>query len=358
MNLKINWICELPTHYNDFIFNRLSEEKKVDLTVFYIYKNLDSHPWKKSERIYNHFFFRTFLKIDFNLVLKSFIKKDDLFILGGWRNPTIVLIILIRFLLNGKYVIWTDTPRLNKNNYIRKLWISLVLKNSFSVWGTGEPAVRNLIHLGSYPFKTFNLPYILNNSFYRNFEKKENFNDFIFLSSGRLINKHKGFDLAIKALGLLHNKYPQINFKYFLAGVGADYQNLLELTKEVGISQNVVFLGWLDLDELIKFYHSGDYFLHPARFEPFGVSVIEAMAAGLIVLSSKSTVATLDRINDGVNGYMHNSNNVDDLFFKLEEIIQLSQIKKEEIINNSINTSEMWDLSIGIKLIYQYLCVE
>jgi glycosyltransferase involved in cell wall biosynthesis len=63
-------------------------------------------------------------------------------------------------------------------------------------------------------------------------------------------------------------------------------------------------------------------FSPPARTEPYGVSVLEAMACGAIVVASDQTAAALDRIDNGVNGFLHASNDVNGLSSRIIQAME------------------------------------
>ncbi|WP_119069848.1 glycosyltransferase family 4 protein [Aggregatilinea lenta] len=65
------------------------------------------------------------------------------------------------------------------------------------------------------------------------------------------------------------------------------------------------FMGYLRDDELWSAYASADVFLFPSAMETFGLVLIEAMAAGLPVVTSRVGGAD-DMVRPGVNGYLFN----------------------------------------------------
>jgi glycosyltransferase involved in cell wall biosynthesis len=65
------------------------------------------------------------------------------------------------------------------------------------------------------------------------------------------------------------------------------------------------FMGYLRGDELWSAYASADVFLFPSAMETFGLVLIEAMAAGLPVVTSRVGGAD-DMVRPGVNGYLFN----------------------------------------------------
>jgi glycosyltransferase involved in cell wall biosynthesis len=138
---------------------------------------------------------------------------------------------------------------------------------------------------------------------------------------------------------------------YRIAGVGSDLEILKEMTLNLNLSNHVEFVGWLESYELPEFFSNGHYFLHPARYEPFGVSVIEAMAAGLIVIGSDVTGAILDRVVHDESGFIHISGSKESLFEQIEKIMQLSNNEILIVRKNSMEMSNKWNIGAGIKII-------
>ena len=98
---------------------------------------------------------------------------------------------------------------------------------------------------------------------------------------GRL-HVNKGLDIAIRAIALLKTKGVRVTLQ--IAGDGPEYQGLSALVAELGVSQEVEFIGWVT--ETADYLNSLDLFLLPSRVEPFGLVVTEAMAAGAPVVAS------------------------------------------------------------------------
>ena len=95
---------------------------------------------------------------------------------------------------------------------------------------------------------------------------------------GRLVKK-KGFEDFIEALKILKKRNK--NFKAYIAGDGKQFNHLKNLSKEIN---EIKFLGWVE--NKYKFYNKIDIFCQPSHFEPFGLTIIEAMSYGLPVVST------------------------------------------------------------------------
>ncbi len=90
---------------------------------------------------------------------------------------------------------------------------------------------------------------------------------------GRL-DRTKGFDLAIKALKKLTEISDQ-KFVLKIAGSGYFEPVLRNLVKELGLENEVEFLGWIKNKK--AFFDQIDIFCLPSQNEPFGIVILEAM---------------------------------------------------------------------------------
>lgn len=71
---------------------------------------------------------------------------------------------------------------------------------------------------------------------------------------------------------------------------GENRQRIEKLIAELNIGQHVSLAGWTD--NVAKVLSTFDLFVSPARAEPFGLSIVEAMAAGVPVLATMSEGAS------------------------------------------------------------------
>ncbi len=130
--------------------------------------------------------------------------------------------------------------------------------------------------------------------------------DIIF--AGRLLT-HKNVNILIKAMSYIKNK----NLKCIIAGDGPEMQNLKSLTKQLNLTKNIIFKGFVkEHDEVISLMKSSKVFVLPSEREGFGITVIEANACGIPVIAiSHKDNASKDLIKEGKNGYVCNLNEKD-----------------------------------------------
>jgi glycosyltransferase involved in cell wall biosynthesis len=68
------------------------------------------------------------------------------------------------------------------------------------------------------------------------------------------------------------------------------YGELLHgLAAELGIAQDIVWVGGVPLEETVQFYRAADVFAYPSHNETFGLPILEAMATGCPVVTSDTT---------------------------------------------------------------------
>lgn len=103
---------------------------------------------------------------------------------------------------------------------------------------------------------------------------------------GRL-EKRKGVAYLISAFAKLLEKQSKI--KLTIAGDGPDKTKLQKQCAELGITDNVEFVGYVSESEKKNLLHNCALFVSPALYgESFGIVLIEAMAAGAVVVGGNN----------------------------------------------------------------------
>lgn len=86
---------------------------------------------------------------------------------------------------------------------------------------------------------------------------------------------------------------------FVIAGEGPARESLEKEVKELGLGENVMFIGYLDRQtELNSCYRSADIFIFSSRTETQGLVLLEAMAQGVPVVST-AELGTLDVLKEG-----------------------------------------------------------
>ncbi|MBQ3646773.1 MAG: glycosyltransferase family 4 protein, partial [Synergistaceae bacterium] len=178
--------------------------------------------------------------------------------------------------------------------------------------------------------------------------KSENLGDnkICFLGMGRFTD-WKGFDVLLKGFAefLKCQEHPQ-RFILWIAGDGEERENLENLAKELNINKHVKFLGFVD--DVRKILWASDVYVHPSKEdEPFGLSLLQAMSAGLPVIASQS------------GGIPEMLNRSQGLLFPKSDVQKLSECMNEIItkINSfselSLERAKDFDVSVIAKKVYE-----
>jgi glycosyltransferase involved in cell wall biosynthesis len=102
---------------------------------------------------------------------------------------------------------------------------------------------------------------------------------------GGLIER-KGVRWLLEAFAICRSSDPSLTLT--LVGEGGLRPNLAERAAELGVADAVTFVGAVAPDQALRLMHEHDVLVHPSRYETFGVVVVEAVAAGMLVIVTRS----------------------------------------------------------------------
>ena len=150
--------------------------------------------------------------------------------------------------------------------------------------------------------------------YHRNFNKKSNF---VIGAMGRLVKK-KGFEFLIKTCKEIDN------LELVIAGDGNELNNLKKISYNY---KNIKLIGWVKNKD--TFFKNIDVFCSSSFIEPFGLVIIEAMARGIPVISTKCN-GPLDIIKNNKNGMLIEIND------KLELKNAIIKFKDNKVLRKKI----------------------
>ncbi len=161
--------------------------------------------------------------------------------------------------------------------------------------------------------------------------------DAVFLFVGRLVIE-KNLDVLIKASKKISAEIP--NAKFVVAGTGPAEQHYKTLVHDHKVDDKFKFLGFVPEQKMASLYKSADVFVFPSKFETQGLSGIEAMASGL-PLCAADYLALKEIVTPGVNGYLFNPDNPEDL---VENAVRTYD-ERRRLSHNSVKTAERFSIS-------------
>lgn len=156
--------------------------------------------------------------------------------------------------------------------------------------------------------------------------------DYILINVGTL-SEIKNQEFLIRLLPGLVNEDPSI--KLILAGDGDLRMDLENLSKDLGVSDQVIFLGTSDrVNELLM---GGDLFLFPSLREGLGIAAIEAQASGLKSILSTNVPSEVGLTNKTI-------------FLDLDEEKWIQEIIKNKAYKREDELEKIKDAGYDIKL--------
>lgn len=163
--------------------------------------------------------------------------------------------------------------------------------------------------------------------------------DRIILSVTKFNDREAPWDL-LKAFCDLPNPRPFL----LLVGDGIERSSLEDYALLQG-AEDVVFAGYVPYPELPSLYGIADVFVHPTHYEPWGVSVQEALACGLPVIASSKVGAGYDLIVPDKNGAIYDVGNPKDLASKLSHLLASDFLQSVRQENDRILANWNYDSS-------------
>ncbi len=167
-------------------------------------------------------------------------------------------------------------------------------------------------------------------------ERPPSTSDYI-LCVGRLDDPRKRIELLITAYGLLPAPLRE-RFGILLAGSAAPTPHFWNKVERAGLRDRVTFISNPSMEALVRLYQQARVFVLPSDEEGFGVVLVEAMACGIPVISTRSG-GPEGIITDGSDGYLVQLNDAGGMAFKLEQMLR-DEARNDEMGRNARRTVE------------------
>ena len=349
---RLHWVNPTRTPYWSYLFAALAADPAIELTVHYASLSHPLYPWRaRGEDAFPH---RVFARRLFDAeILRVAADPGQRLAVAGWQTPAQVVLLLELAALRRPYMFFTDTPverpRALLKGAARNALARTVLRSASAVLTTGAPGIEALQAMGCPAGKLVNLPYICDPQAFRRRADPPDDGVLRIASCGRLV-PIKAYDVALRAVAALKRVAPDIRFRYEFAGVGPEESALRSLAGELGLAREVRFRGWLEAEAVRDLLQRCDVFLHPAAREPYGVAILEAMAAGAVVLGSAAAGAVRDRLVHGHNGLVHPVGDAARLAAQLVDLARdCARIRR--IGRAAAATAEAWPAARGVAIV-------
>jgi len=225
-------------------------------------------------------------------------------------------------------------------HWSKLLWYftGLSLRRADLVYGVSADICRKIVSNFKVPSSRVKLvPFGVDTKLFHPFvQKKMRDDNSIAVLSNRIFLEIYNIETLIHSIPFVVEQNQ--NVKFVIKGTGLLENSLKSLVLELGVSEYVTFIGWVDYKEMAELLHNCDIYVSTALSDGTPVSVLEAMAcAKACIVTDVGGVG--EWIEDGVNGCLLTPKNPKELAQKILTLAA-DPIKREKLGKNASQVIE------------------
>lgn len=232
----------------------------------------------------------------------------------------------------------------NKYNFKRRIQEEKVIYEDCDLIIATTPAQRDILHGEDYGVSAAKIRVIppgyddirffpVSHSTRRVIKQRLGMEGPTILTLGR-IAKNKGYDLLLRGLPLIQRLVPEVRLVLAIGSTSPNgeeqemLQSLLDLSHELGVADRVLFKDYIDERDLVDYYRAADVFTLCSRYEPFGMTAIEAMACGTpVVMTTEGGLC--EQVTWGVEALYENPFDVEAFGYAVAAVLRHPRISAQ-----------------------------
>lgn len=341
---NVLFVSNTPSPYRIDFFNELG--KYVDLKVIFE-KKMSSERDDSWNNINVENFKLSFLNgisisadksISLSIIKTIRKNKYRKIIIGNPLTPTGIIAIFYMKFKRIPYSIEIDGGFARNTSSLKRKIKRIILKGAEKYFSTSNEGDKYLIYFGADPKRIVRYPFssirkddiikkITNKKEKQKIKKELKIKEErVILSVGRFIYS-KGYDLLIKS-----SKSVGENVGIYIVG-GKPTKEYIDLKRKYN-AKNVHFVDFKLKEDLKKYYMCADLFVFPTRSDVWGLVINEAMAHGLPIITTDMCIAGLELIENGENGYIVHTDDLEELKIRINELINNDKLLENISKNN------------------------
>ena len=326
---------DLVNFYGEWSNNKIENIDEKDLNYINFYSNKILSFLPKNSFLKSRISYLIIFLLGIYPLIKYLKKnKPNYFLVHLISSLPLTLLIFFNF--KTKFIL--RVSGLPKLNLVRKFIWKLSNKKIYKVFVPTQATLNTLKKQKIFDEKKLVLirdPVIDIKAVRKNLNNNSIFFDIYFLSVGRL-TKQKNHTLLLKAFKdvYIQNK----DYKLIILGDGELKNNLIKLSKDLGISKAVYFLG--NVENVFEYINKSICVISTSLWEDPGFVMIETAVSRKIIISSDCPNGPREFIEDNLAGYIFKSNDQNELFNQINLFLldskkniyskKLSAIKKSK----------------------------
>jgi glycosyltransferase involved in cell wall biosynthesis len=264
-------------------------------------------------------------------------------------------------------LVLTDLYKADRPNWRFKLarWLEIkAIKNASLILAISENTAKDVVNILNIPEEKVRVtPLGVDQKFFKA-KAPEDINSFklkyklpldrpVMLYVGG-IDQRKNYYSLIDVVANLNKFHESDKFKppvLVMAGnISGDrqYPKLLDYIAKTGCSKHVILTGYVPDQDLLQLYKVCDLFLFLSLYEGFGLPVLEAMAAGLpVVTSNTSSIPEVI----GTSGMLVNPTNVDEIVKAVISVFSSKDLSSRLVEEAKVRASQFsWNKTVDLTI--------
>lgn len=315
--LVVYW-NNIPTPYMVARFNALADRGDLNFTAWFNERTMPDRGWevKEADWRFNYRYVPSVSVLGRKMFFPPWelISKSPDVIVSLYAEPSFIAGWFFARLVGVKTAFWCQVTmdRWTKRSAFKNFVKRYMFRRVDATMGSGEQSRQFAIRCGAHPERAMCLPHVIDLEHYRKarmipeeerlrLRKKIGLQGVTFICVGRL--------WWGKGLGYLLDGFKEaqtlsdIEISLLMLGDGPEELALKEKCVADGI-RNVCFEGFVQKEDILPYFAVADAMVFPTLGDPYGLVLDEAMAAGLPLISADAAGDLVDRIEDGINGYI------------------------------------------------------
>ena len=285
---------------------------------------------------------------NFSWKMAKDIQKSDFDIVHFQGLQRLFSRILIQRRIKNKITILTTHALQESINIIEKSKAKYLIKSLFvdslkrfdHIIALSKTDESSLKKLGIPEKKITRIPNGINFNKFRNRKQYVNQNNKLKLLCVARFDENKRYEDLIQTIHKLKNEIPNLE-AYFVGGISNPryFEEIKQLILKYNLEKDITIGISLDDPSLMDCYLSCDIFILPSSMETFPLVILEAMYAGLPIVST-SVGGIPDVIKDGVNGFLVQPRTPNELYEKSLKLLKNEELRRKIAIENKKSAKE------------------
>ncbi len=319
--LSVCVVTYLTSPYQVEFFNEIAASGEMWLRVIYLRRQQEQHPWGQVTLKHEHLVLEGYPEVigeAFRWVLEA-----DLTVCNYYTHWFALAALHLRHHSDRPWVFWGERPGFMRLGWIgkvvRRILLYPISTSAAPIWAIGRAGVAGYLSDWGRSKKYVNLPYFSDLSRFREEPRTAQDEKRVILYSG-ILNSRKGVLGLAEGFRAAAQTHPHLHL--IILGSGPLEKQMRQILAPV--AAQVSWEGFKEWQELPAYYARAHALCLPTRHDGWAMVVPEALAAGLLVVTTMDAGAALELVKHDVNGWVLQNSDADAIEHALSRLAEMA----------------------------------